>query len=967
MVSESFFAEIIREKHCSFLGQIAVSDEEYANLIELARIRVRFLQNRSIVPADLCLSVAMVQIAIRHYREGRYWPCFLDAIGIDLPASRLNYLGQIFAKTISNYHLFSIPQEERETNQYVENIKAHAFVTDWYLNGYFDFSYAFFENNLFRELPTDIGEDLEDLSSFMRTTLNNKKDAISAGGDPKKASKSYKLLHSTRAAFSYGERAALRSFFFQTLQNIDRYYYDGILPNVQGDRFEKGFASWIKERQKSELSGEEKRINSRRITNRRPFLRVDSKHETAFLVIPQQKFRNEDCSGAATVIIEICGQTHTRDLSLYRSFGIYISERLEIGIPDVFDDIRITISSLADREYRILNANYRVFNSSWESIQKPVEGHNYLLVKKNIPVSVNREEDIVEFSDDYASWQYLSINVSEESVFQIGIKPLSIVGEFTLDPVFEHLVNRFQVRSKLGQTLITTRAHPEVSFLADKNRVHGTSLLVNEKRYPIERITEKSTFEWPQDKNLMAVTVYLESVLPHCDGEYKIMLDIPAQEKKLLCKYLLLRDFQCLFDKRKYTYDKEILLEVRRGGHTVSIPDEDWESVENTDGSVTYHIPVTAGKSSEIICIDGRYDIILPLKVFQYGFSLSEMRCDKPDYLWYSDLGESLYVTIPGATEVSAYWGKEAEDQFHGTLLENDTFRIDISEIKRRIYSEERRHWQYVNLFYIDNIKRRLSLPAVLRSVDVRPYFKLGHAEKTPYIDINNIYGSAKVFLNIKEKSSGQFVVSDREISVGRTELPELSKGVLYDLFPYSQETDEFGFFTETVNLKPLLGVSFEDWHNLTECRLPVESILFEEEELARCHDYFVTLNEKLSEERYIGTMFSRKLAAAGKERYERDARGKFVQKRYGKVLVDMDIQGDELLMSLKMYSVVDGDWMAPFYDVQQKTILHCDDPRLRQKDPTGVRFLLLDEYETVLKINTDRISRVSCTTSTTF
>lgn len=964
--SEAFFAELIRDNHFLFLGQIEISDEEYSSLIEQARIKVRFLQSRSVVPSDLCLSVTMVQIAIRHYREGRYWPCFLEEIGIDLPASKLNYLGQIFSKTISTYHLFAIPQEGRETNQYVENIKAHAFVTDWYLNGYFDFSYAFFENNLFRELTTDVGEDLEDLSAFMKTTLNNKKDAISAGGDPKKASKTYKLLHSTRAAFSYGERAALRSLFFPTLQIIDRYYYDGILPNVHGDRFEKGFASWIKGREKSELSGEEKRSNSRRITNRRPFLRVDPKHETVILVIPQQKFRNEDCSGAATAIIEICGQKHTRDLSLYRSFGIYISEQLEIGIPDVFDEIQITISSLVDREYRISNANYRVFNSSWESIQKPVEGHNYLLVKKNIPVSGNKE-DIVEFSNDYASWQYLSINISEESVFQIGSKPLSIVGEFTLDPVFEHLIDSFQVRSKLGQDLITTRAHPEVSFLADKKRIHGTSLLVNEKPYPIERITEKTIFEWPQDKNLMAVTVRLESVLARCDGEYKVMLDIPAQEKKLLCKYLLLRDFQCLFDKRKYTFDKEILLEIRRGGHTVNIPNEDWESVENTDDSVFYHIPVTSGKSSEIICIDGRYYIILPLKVFQYGFSLAEMRCDKPDYLWYSDLGESLYVTIPGATEVSAYWGKEAEAQFHGTLLENDTFRIDISEIKRRINSEERRHWQYINLLYKDNAKRRLSLPAVLRSVDVRPYFKLGHAEKTPYIDIYDILGSAKVFLNIKEKSSGRLVVSDREISVGRTELPELSEGVLYDLFPYSQESDEYGFLTETVNLKPLLGVSFEDWHNLTECRLPVESILFEEEELERCYDYYVTLSEKLSEGRYIGTMFSRKLATAGKERYERDARGKFVQKRYGKVLADLDIQGDELLMSLKMYSVVDGDWMAPFYDVQQKNILHCDDPLLQKKDPTGTRFLLLDEYETVLKINTDRISRANCTTSTAF
>lgn len=957
-LSDQYFACIIESRRLSFLCQIELTDEEYAELLRIARFRLRALQTYSIVPVDLTISVMLVQVAIRCYREGKYWPVFLEEIGLDLPSSKLNYLGKIFYKTISAYHLFTLPQTGTGSNQYVENIKAHAFVTDWYLNGYFDFAYAYFENNLFRELTDDIGEDMQDLSAFMETTLRNDGDAITAGGDGKKAAKSYRLLRSTRAAFAYGERAVLHDLFLPALKMIDRFYYDSVLPDAMENRFARGFHAWVKEQEQNRHAGDARGDVVRRITSRRPFLNVDPVHERVFLVIPAQKFRHDDCDGTAFVQVEINGYVHTWALSLYRSFGIFISEKLEIPVPDVFDEIRISISAHTEKEYRIPRASYRIFNDSWESIPKPTSGHNYLLAKKDVFVSSAQEEDVIEFSDLYVSWKYLSIIVSDESVFFIGGRPLSLAGEFSQEPIFEHEISSFQVLDQNGRTRKATRSHPEISFVVDQDRLRGSVLLINQQRLPIDSICEKTVFDWPQDKRKAAVTVPLDRVLPHEDGDYHVVLDVPGLENRTLCRYLLLQNVKCLFDKRKYTYDTHMLLEIRHGAHAVSVPDEVWSCEWRADGVAEYRIPIEVGMSSVSFKLDECYEIILPVRLFQYGFSRAEMRIDRPDYLWYADIGETLYVAIPGATEVQAYWGKDTNSAVSGELLDGSTFRIDISEIKRRIYAEDRKHWQYINLSYRDNAVRRLSLPAILRSADVKPYFSnLRSDGNVPYLDVEEILGAADVYLNIQEMESGRTVVSDRRIAVGRNEFPELSKGISYQLLPYSQEEDEFGFSAEVLQLKPMLGVSFEDWNELTGCRLAIREIRLQDDMLPLSYDYFVTLRERIDTDTYIGTLFGKKLSGiAGKNRYATYMSGKTIQENLGKVCVCTSIQGDELLMSLQVSS--EGEWMAPYYDTRDRALLHCDHPLLEKKGMDYARFLMLDEYDTVMTVNTDRITR---------
>ena len=84
------------------------------------------------------------------------------------------------------------------------------------------------------------------------------------------------------------------------------------------------------------------------------------------------------------------------------------------------------------------------------------------------------------------------------------------------------------------------------------------------------------------------------------------------------------------------------------------------------------------------------YKIRVPVIVFRYGFSPTSMTIKKHDYIWYADLGESLYVYLPDAKNMFAYWGRDTGNRYYAEELNGNMFRIDISELKRIIKQKDK-------------------------------------------------------------------------------------------------------------------------------------------------------------------------------------------------------------------------------------------------------------------------------------
>lgn len=956
--------DVIEKNNYSLLGQIEMSDEDYDALLDYTRNRAKYLYVQTIVKADLLLSVCMVQIAIRRYREGKYWSCFMEELGIDISSAKLNYLGQIFSKTLKIYNLFELKRNAENSSQiYVENIKAHAFITNYYMSGFFDFAYAFFQNNLFRDLPDDIEDDFEELAEFMSTTLNSNKDSFSTEESSRKAAKSYRLLKSTRAAIAQCDVNTIQNIFYPVLSLIDKYYYEEEIPQVIQNRFEYGFVEWCKKRTDSSTEISKNDQDTRRLYSHKPYMKVDINNENVFLVIPQQKFRNNDCEGEAVVNIVINGYTEERQLELYRSFGIYISEEIRIPVPSVFDAIDIIIKTKSEKEYQIKKSNYRIFNNTYQSIEKFNKGHNYLLVRPEIDVTWLDENDLIDYDNTYRLWKYYSADIDEDSVCYVGNKPLSIIGEFSVEPVYDCLVENFFVYDCDNSKMIVTRLHPTISFVVDKPRVNGTVVIINQTKYKINEIKGKNCYEWPEDKSKMAINILLDNFLEKDNGTYKVILDVPGEHKRLLCEYLLLKQFNCKFNKPRYTYDEEAVLTVTKDGISVYDTNEKWKCDYDDKELVIYKIPLSE-KLSEIefsLVVDKNYTVKMPVRMFMYGFSQMNMRCDKPHYLWYSDLKETVYVRIPGAKTASAYWGKETHNKSYGVEIAPAMFRIDISEFVRRISEETRKKWQYINIEYEDNAVRRIALPAILRNVLIEPYFELKYLDEIVCMEAE-VKGDAELYVDIADIRTKEKIVLRRKIESGKIYFPELETNTAYDIYPIMEEEDDFGFDINITLMKPIGNCVCIDSSNLVGCQLPIKKIFYDEEIMDVSFDYFVNVSEKVDDFIYEGYMFGYKLSQDfSKGRYILDSDGKRKKIKLGKVRFEVLSADGGLELMILFYSYADEEWMFPYYDsdLHSKYLVKPDSPILQNTGQEYIeRLIELSDDMTVFEVNVQKLRR---------
>lgn len=953
-------AKLIESNKYKLLGQIVVSDSEYSELIDFVSVKLENLHISTIPSADLMLSLALVQVAIRRYKDGRFWPCFEEEVGYKIPSNKTTYIGSIFDKTVKTYNLF-LPPNDDGPNRYVEHIKAHAFITNYYMQGFYDFSYAYYENNLFRQLNSEsIEEDFEDLSSFMETTLKNKNDNIIETGS-NKAAKSYKLLKSTRTTFAICDTNTIRKLFLPILKLIDNYFYDNEIPQISKNRYEEAFIEWCRIQDAKNNQKNEKHTRTRKEFSHKPYISVDVDKEFSHIVIPPQKFRDEDCEGYATAIIEINGYTETIELDVYKSFGLYITEEKHIPIPSIFDSIDITIKTLSEKHYRIPASNYRIFDRQWKYRNRFDIGYNYILVRHGVPTKWENSQDEIDSYDGYRNWNYFSAKINEESIFYVGNKPISIIGEFSAEPIFERRIEHFSAFDKSGNEIAVSREHPAVSFVVEKEKLNGSVLTINNIKYSVETIKEKICYDWPEDKKKLAVSVPLNVILPMEDKQYDVMLDVPGEGNKKLCSYLLIRKFDCRFNKPRYTYDTTAILKITKGDCLFDIIDESWEVESESEKSITYTIPldISPEKAELILYLYDEYKITMPIRIFKYGFSETSMKSQRDEFIWYTELKETLYVKLPGAKSVSAYYGKLDMFMFEGTLIAPDTFRIDISEFVRKINEDSKITYHYITLEYEDNAKRRLGLPVIYRQTVIKPYFKLFLDGDVPYIDVD-IKGNSNVFVEIKTLND-DIVVSKKHIVNGKNTFPELSKDEYYNFHPFIEEGGKFAFNITREYMQPLSNVGCIDLDNLEKCELVIKTLSAEENILPLNYEYHLNLIEKEDDITYIGSLIGFKIESHsknGRARYEKDSEGKAVRKKLGKVHAFVNRIEDELNVSLQVFSYDDEDWYSMYYDKNTQSLVHIDDPVLSSKEID--RFIELDEFSanTTFDIDVSRIRK---------
>ena len=948
--------DIIENKGICLLGEIEVSDDEFKRLMEYVKDKITYSQNLSDPRPDLLLSMALVQFAIRHYQEGRYWQCFKEEINEEIPSSRLNYLGKVFYRTIKQYDLLVL-DTDGETQQYVENIKAHAFVTNYYMDGYFDFSYAFFENNLFRQLPTEQQEmidDIEDLALFMSNTLHSEGDSIRSGTS--KAAKSYRLLKSTRRVFAQCEATSIYRLFYPTIRMIENNYYDSVLPANTSNRFAKNFIGWCnKGTEEKGIVGEGNA--ERRPVSKKPYLAVNPETEYIQIIIPAQKFRPDECDKEAKVRITVNNHSEIRDLELRDSFGIYISEELHVLLPNPFDEIAIEfINADARKNTNIKKSSYRILTENWRNTSKLTIGNNYIIVEKGTEILWNENCDIIDKDTSFYSWDLYSVNIDSESSFQIGTTSISIAGEYSREPIFDELITNYELFDKQGNKMLATQEHPFISFEVDRDKVQGSSILINNEVYAVKKIKNKAIIQLPGEKEKSAVTIDLKNIAPRRDGKYEVILDIPGEGNKEICKYMHMSGIKCSTNKKHYIFKEHLYLSFFSENHWAE-SQEGWKSTLDEDFGVTYEVPINADTKDVSLDIflygdpEERYVLKMPVDVFSYGFSADEKIFQKKDYIWYADIMPNLYIRTEAAEEVAVYYEHEKDNLFKGVEIEHGVFQIDISEIRERINKTDRKIHHYINIV-LDGKPTPIHLPVILRRMLVHPMYKLTDFDGKACLKIDKIEGDAKMFVSVTDNKTKEVLVEKQYLNEGVNIFDSLPINGFFDIHPFMEETDEFGLNFKLTEHKTIWGVGIVDFNNLTGCGTRIDKLFFEERPIDLERRYYISMRQKLSDNSYLCHMESVETDQKGNNMWE-------TKKKYPYMKLEIYEIEDQIKASLLAYSAEEEDWMPLYYDKSNRSLLGPDSPILMTTTDYG-RFESLDDDLTEVILNRDEIKRRS-------
>lgn len=936
MIASKHVESFIKETGIKLLGQVPVSEDEYRELIKYIRVRITTLSVQTIIPPELTTSLALVQIAIRRYEEGNYWDCFLDEIGMDVSSNKRILLGKIFAKTIHHYGLYELQRDTDSKYAYVENIKAHSFVPNNYLSGYFDFLLSFYEGNLLRQLDSGTEDSLFELIDFLDSTTSNNNDSVRIEKLGTRPPKAYRLLKATRCAIAECPFTVISDLLLSHLKLIDDYYYDNKLPN-SCDRIAVAFTDWaaLHAESFSVTKGQKKRTTGKAFFHK-PHFDVDRSSGTVYLVVPEQKFREEDFSGVACATIQSVNERYRIQLNPYRAIGVIVTEPTRIKVASLFKNYTIEIRSGTVKAFSIPNKGYRIFDADFEESSRLHCGQNYLLTEKGAMVTGTSSP--VYINHNYAGWdEYSFSDITEESVIYINGRPISTTDDFAIGAAFEFVSKEYDLYLN-GKPVQTAYRHPVVSFKVQKASIDGVFLWCNKDRYHLGSIPH-TVISLPEDDKNYGVTVRLDELLSGFPEDYYvIILDEPGKTPVIICKYAYLTGLRCNPEKRRFIFRQYASVYVTSGYNLEPL---NCQAITDCE----YQVDLTRESASAdfaLSCGEQTFTLKVPLKVFQYGFE-KKYHILREKYIWYTEVRNELYIKMPGANEAKIFLGKNESDTIPGIQIEEGVFKFDISDFVRKIV-ESKSLYHYINLKYHDNQWRKLSVYKVLKRLQIdkkNVVFK----DNAVYVDVSY---SGRTQLGVAfTNHETQELILERTLENGETLLPELDPKSLYDVEYYELLQDDFGFSSEKKTIVKQFKVGAIDFSDISNCRINIAAIINRGRFLPLEYLYSFFVVEKESDNRYRGNLTEKKKNSPVATPYLSHT---LSNSTWIRAFYD-----DQLFQIISIKTEYEGDRDVLFYDKKTKKLLLWNSGILSRSKEYD-RFIPLFSDETEYQVELRRV-----------
>lgn len=770
---EKFESEI-KNNNVSLLCQLIINDSEYLTLSEYSSGYIKSLTDSTAAKPDLLLSVFLVQYAAGEYNNRNFWKQLFDYFEADYSYNRTAVLGKVFEETLKKYKLFSLSSTSPKRNTYVENIKAHTFMPNRCISDYFDFLYSYYDVILFRQLPENKNDIIDELIECL--------DSGETG-----SSGSYRLLGFTQKLICSNVEW-VKDKLLSHLSMIDDFYYHDKYPD-NDDRFCDAFIKWAG----GKFKEKKKRKRERYIHHySRPKYCFDD--GGTYILIPPQKILPESYNGQVTAVISDDKSSETVKLNTKEFSGMHITEQRMFSVSDIFKEKKVTIGN---KHFVLKESDYRIFDEEMEEVPEPVTGICYIFTLKSNSVKAENILDIDSSNPGYNRFDLL-INSDNETVY-VNDEPVTNKRKSNYGINFEQIYENavFYIDEK---QITAAARHPTVSVTTDKTAINGTIIAVNGKRY---RLTDFSGLPEEYPENEFTVCVDLNEKIESCDGIYSVMILEPHKPDKKISEYVLLKKLNVHIPKPIYVFEDNGEVDVRCSAGLKPVNCRAvYESKFITDltGDNTF-TELSIGFNERTVRMK------IPLNVFRYCSNDDVWSSLKPENLWHTELENILIVSIPGCSEVKAEIEiNDSSECIVGEKKGNGLFRFNLLKFINLTEQTECMFSDIYIRYCFDGEWQKIHLYHVLKYVCVMKIDLTADDFGKVYVDVQ-YEGKDKLKVLFTDFKTGKDV-AEKIIDNGRTFFPELECGKKYELKLFNVTSDKFGFNTKSTQIGNLKKVS---------------------------------------------------------------------------------------------------------------------------------------------------------------
>ena len=766
---QMLFRRINREfPDAAYIGDIKINDEEYAILKQYLK---KALENLDGNPDDAMYAVAVVQVAMRTYREHVFWGNFFAEADVPSNASLQGIIGKKFWAILIKHNKF-----HTDSKRYIQNILMHCYVSDYYAPKYFDFLYKFYSIDLDR-----------DISRLDQETMNILLDSVCSDDN---TGRRYMLVqHTSQAVAANRPGAAVR--IRRHLEQIDKLFWNPEYEIIADHRLDSLMQDWARSANELALDansiGRNHGRGARRFSS--PYIFFDKANASFQLVLPSQivKWGGEsdlywEISGAE----EICLETElTESVTGYK----VLQTSTPIDWHSVLGKFRIRLtdnSGTAHKTFYISEGSIRFFDCDGYPV-------NANALKTEEVIAVSQPEDILlssALTDSYVANGLLfsCFDFEYEDILRLPDGKAVIVGKKEIQ---SGLAGKGYVEAAVctydDNECRLYREMPHLVLRMQPQKAAGTCIEINRQRV---KLFDTETVEFSIDDRSGDTGYYINlAFLGAQNGLYEITADIPGGAVHRW-KFVLVKDFAAVFDGAPYVFEPRGTVSFNDSMQVISLSTAA-EQVPGTN-DFKFEIEQTDRRIEfEIAALDKPCIVSLPVPAVFIKTDDANWTSRRPPHMWHKDFPDIIKLSVP-YHKVSLSMEHPSSDD-GGRRIEyrrnmgSDSIVCDVRRFKSYLSGDGNLRQLRMSFAEVDTDLFNILIRSIVTSCDI-----IGNFENDSITINANIIGQAQYCFDLYH--DGALVADKAKLDNGTATLLGLAKNGRFTVELFEEEADISGF-----------------------------------------------------------------------------------------------------------------------------------------------------------------------------